>query len=124
MKPAIVSFARQVPADTCAPAPERLIAGQPRQTVWNHFSDGSKQFHAGRWSSTAGKWRVHYTETELCHLTSGRVRIGSNSGETVTFGPGDTFVVPAGFEGTWEVLEECSKLYAIFEPAHDAGAKS
>jgi uncharacterized cupin superfamily protein len=23
--------------------------------------------------------------------------------------------VPAGFEGTWEVLEECTKFYVIFD---------
>jgi uncharacterized cupin superfamily protein len=23
--------------------------------------------------------------------------------------------VPAGFEGTWEVVEDCTKFYAIFE---------
>ena len=28
---------------------------------------------------------------------------------------GDSFVVPAGFAGTWEVLEDSVKLYAIFE---------
>ena len=32
---------------------------------------------------------------------------------------GDSFVVPSGFGGSWEVLEDCRKLYAIFE----AGAK-
>jgi uncharacterized cupin superfamily protein len=30
---------------------------------------------------------------------------------------GDTFVIPAGFVGTWEVLEDCRKIYAIFERA-------
>jgi uncharacterized cupin superfamily protein len=25
-------------------------------------------------------------------------------------------VVPAGFEGVWEVSEPCKKWYAIFEP--------
>jgi uncharacterized cupin superfamily protein len=24
-------------------------------------------------------------------------------------------VVPAGFEGTWEVVEPCKKWYAVFE---------
>ena len=31
------------------------------------------------------------------------------------FGAGAAFVVPAGFEGTWEVIEDCTKFYAIFE---------
>ena len=37
------------------------------------------------------------------------------SGGRWEFGPGEGFVVPAGFAGTWEVLEDCTKFYAIFE---------
>ena len=82
----------------------------------NFFADPSQQFFAGRWSASRGKWRVRYTENELCVMTSGRVVIESVSGERSSFGAGDAFVVPAGFVGTWEVLEDCSKIYAIFEP--------
>ena len=28
---------------------------------------------------------------------------------------GDNFVIPAGFEGTWETIEPASKYYVIFE---------
>jgi uncharacterized protein len=117
MPVAIVSFKQTVTEEESEPAADRLIAGKPRQTIANHFTDATQQFFAGRWSSTRGKWRVRYTESELCHLTSGRVRIESSAGAAEMFGPGDTFVVPAGFEGTWEVIEDCSKVYAIFEPA-------
>jgi hypothetical protein len=48
-------------------------------------------------------------------MTAGRVVIESDSGERNTFTAGDAFVVPAGFSGSWEVLEDCSKIYAIFE---------
>jgi len=118
MPPAIVSFKHSITPEESAPAADRLISGKPKQTIANYFADPTSQFFAGRWSSTRGKWRVRYTESELCHITAGRVRIeASGGGVTETFGPGDTFVVPAGFEGTWEVLEDCSKVYAMFEPA-------
>lgn len=97
--------------------PERLISGQPVTRVANYFTDTTQQFFAGRWSATRGKWRVRYTENELCVMTAGRVVIESESGQRSAFGPGDAFVVPAGFAGTWEVLEDCSKIYAIFEKA-------
>ena len=58
---------------------------------------------------------MRYTENELCVMTAGRVVIESDSGERCTFARGDAFVVPAGFSGTWEVLEDCSKIYAVFE---------
>ena len=92
----------------------------PEQTARNLFTDSTGRFFSGIWSSTRGAWRVAYTENELCVLTRGRVRITGKSGRSWTFGPGDCFVVPAGFEGLWEVLEDARKFYAIFEPPADA----
>ena len=43
---------------------------------------------------------------------------GGKGGKTAgrgTKGTGARKNVPAGFEGTWEVLEDCTKFYAIFE---------
>ena len=92
----------------------------PEQTTRNLFTDSTGRFFSGIWSSTRGAWRVAYTENELCVLTRGRVRVTGKSGRSWTFGPGDCFVVPAGFEGLWEVLEDTQKFYAIFEPPADA----
>lgn len=97
------------------PAPDRLVAGKPVTRVSNYFSDSTQQFFAGRWAATHGTWRVRYTETELCVMTTGKVVIESDAGQRNTFVAGDAFVVPAGFSGTWQVLEDCSKIYAIFE---------
>lgn len=104
-----------VEPDVSEMAADRLISGKPVTRVSNYFSDSSQQFFAGRWSATRGKWRVRYTENELCVMTAGRVVIESESGARSAFAAGDAFVVPAGFSGTWEVLEDCSKIYAIFE---------
>ncbi len=97
------------------PPAERLLEGTPQLEVRNYFSDATQQFFAGRWCATRGKWRVRYTENELCVMTKGRVVIESVTGERMSFAAGDAFVVPAGFAGTWEVLEDCAKIYAIFE---------
>ncbi len=99
---------RRPPPIGCSPA-------TPRQTVSNYFADTTQQFFAGRWSSSPGKWRIRYTESEFCCLTRGRVVLENVHGDRWEFGPGAGFVVPAGFEGTWEVLEDCTKFYAIFE---------
>jgi uncharacterized cupin superfamily protein len=111
----IVVINESVAADVSEVASERLLGGKPVTRVSNYFSDSTQQFHTGRWSATRGKWRVSYTENELCVMTAGKVVIESASGERNTFAAGDAFVVPAGFSGTWEVLEDCSKIYAIFE---------
>ncbi|MGH8139371.1 MAG: cupin domain-containing protein [Steroidobacteraceae bacterium] len=113
----IVCLSGRVEAQVSQPVADRVIAGNPETRVSNYFGDSSQQFFAGRWSATRGKWRIRYTENELCVMTSGRVVIESDSGERNTFVTGDAFVVPAGFSGTWEVLEDCSKVYAIFEQA-------
>ena len=112
---AIVRLEGAVEPDVSEPPADRLLAGSPELEVRNFFTDASQQFFAGRWSATRGKWRVRYTENELCVMTAGRVVIESERGERASFGPGDAFVVPAGFSGIWEVVEDCSKIYAIFE---------
>ena len=96
----------------------RLAPGSPMpaQSVRNLFSDPTGRFFSGIWSSTRGAWRVAYTENELCVLTHGRVRISDDHGHSWSFGPGECFVVPAGFKGLWEVLEDARKFYAIYEP--------
>ena len=102
--------------EECGPEPDRILEGQPVHRALNAFTDPSGHFFCGRWSSTPGKWRVRYTESELCVITAGRITIESVTGERQQFAPGDAFVVPAGFEGTWTVHEDCTKFYAIFEP--------
>jgi uncharacterized protein len=116
MIPRIVPLSTHLEAEVSSPSPDRLMEGDPEHRVWNYFMDASQQFFAGRWSSTRGKWRVRYTENELCVITAGKVVLVSDSGSRYAFGPGDAFVVPAGFSGSWEVLEDCTKIYAIFEP--------
>jgi uncharacterized cupin superfamily protein len=111
----IVDFSAALEAAASTPESDKLLAGNPRQTVANYFTDATEQFFAGRWSSTVGKWRIRYTESEFCCITRGRVALQNVQGDRWEFGPGAAFVVPAGFEGTWEVIEDCTKFYAIFE---------
>ncbi|MCR6626835.1 MAG: cupin domain-containing protein [Pseudoxanthomonas sp.] len=97
-------------------AAERLVTGQPQQTVGNAYSTQDDRFHCGVWEGGVGAWRVQYTEHEFCHLLSGRVRLRGDDGSEVLLEAGQSFVVPAGFTGLWEVLETARKLYAIYEP--------
>jgi uncharacterized cupin superfamily protein len=111
----IVMLDRYQTGESANPSPEKILAGIPRTRVSNQFTDGTQQFFCGIWTSTAGKWRVKYTEHEFCVLIEGRVRLESITGEKHEMRAGDAFVVQAGFEGTWEVAEPCKKWYAIFE---------
>ena len=114
-QPKIVVIERFQTGESSNPAPENILAGIPRARVSNQYTDVTQQFFCGTWTSTAGKWRVRYTEHEFCVIIEGRVRIESAAGEKHEFKAGDAFVVPAGFEGIWEVTEPCKKWYSVFE---------
>jgi hypothetical protein len=112
----IIVMDRFLTGESANPSHENILAGIPRTRVANQYADARGEFFCGIWSSTAGKWRVRYTEHEFCVIIEGRVRIESVSGEKHEFKAGDAFVVPAGFEGIWEVSEPCKKWYSVFEP--------
>ena len=115
VQPRIVILDRLQTGESANPSPENILAGIPRARASNQYSEPTQQFYCGLWTSTTGKWRVRYTEHEFCVLIEGRVRIESVTGEKHEMRAGDAFVVPAGFEGIWEVIEPCKKWYAIFE---------
>lgn len=96
-------------------APEKLMEGNPRQAVWIHYTDPSKQFVVGIWRSEPGKWKISYTEEEYCHMLEGMSIITDQAGLSVTVKPGESFVVPRGFVGTWEVVETSTKRFVIYE---------
>jgi uncharacterized protein len=111
----VVDFSSATPeVSESKPPPERLLSGDPVTTVKNYFADKDGRFFAGVWESTRGRWRVTYSEHEFCHITRGRVRLEDNKGKRWEFGPGASFLIPAGFSGVWEVLEPVSKLYVIY----------
>lgn len=102
------------PADT---PPARVLSGSGHARVWNAFSGGGGRFHAGHWQGEPGRIGVHYTETELCVLLVGRVKLTDEAGQSMSFGPGDAFVIDAGFRGTWESIGRVTKIYAVLDPA-------
>jgi uncharacterized cupin superfamily protein len=96
-------------------APEKLLEGNPKQTVWIEYQDAGGHFCAGLWSSEVGAWRIRYTEEEYCRILEGRSVITDEAGHAVSVGPGDEFTIPAGFTGTWRVVEPTLKRFVIHE---------
>ncbi|OYU00687.1 MAG: transcriptional regulator [Burkholderiales bacterium PBB1] len=97
-------------------SPEKLVSGNPRQTLWMQYSDPSGKFFTGIWRSEPGEWRVSYTEEEYCQMIEGVSRITGADGQTITVRAGDSFVIPSGFVGTWEVIDRTTKRFVICEP--------
>lgn len=113
--PTLVDLRRPLPAEESPVDRSKVLSGAPVQGIANHYSDPGAKFHCGLWSSTPGRWRVRYTEHEFCHLLEGRVRLVAADGASREFVPGDTWVVPSGWHGTWETLEAARKYYVIYE---------
>jgi uncharacterized protein len=99
------------------PKPERRLLGNPKRTTWNHYTNVTGEVFAGEWSSEVGSWRIEFgpTEDEFFFVTEGRVRIVDDAGNAVEAGPGQSLVIPAGFTGTFSVLEPVKKHYVIVE---------
>jgi len=92
-----------------------LITGNPKQTLWQHYTDPTKKFFTGIWQSEPGRWHINYTEEEFCQILEGQSVLTDERGTAVTVRAGDNFVIPRGFKGTWEVLQTTRKIYVIYE---------
>ena len=66
----------------------------------------------GYWTGQAGFVSFDsWPYSELCVIVSGRVAVEDHTGNTVTFGSGDSFLIPQGFSGTWHTLEPTAKVF-------------
>lgn len=115
--PALTDF-RADPAPTHdRPRPDRLVEGNPDRTTWTHYSAAAGDFDCGIWACEPGAWRIAFPagKEEFFHVISGRLRITDHAGVTREFGPGDACVIPAGFEGVFEVIEPVRKHFVVLE---------
>jgi uncharacterized cupin superfamily protein len=96
-------------------SPDKLLSGNPKQTLWTQYSDATGKFFAGIWRSEAGKWKVSYSEEEYCQMIEGVSVITGADGQVLTVRAGDSFVIPRGFVGTWEVVDSTTKRFVIYE---------
>ena len=94
----------------------RAVRGQPEQRTWHHFTSADERFFVGYWEADPGCWRIRYTENEFCQIVSGESILRDGAGNERRVQAGDNFVIPAGFEGEWEVVTTTRKIYVIYEP--------
>lgn len=107
-------------AELSHPKPERLITGNPQRETWNAIESplgAAKNLYSGVWRSEVGHWRIAMgpTEQEVFTVLEGRCRVHSDAGGFQEAGPGQAIHIPAGFTGSFEVLEKLTKTYVICE---------
>lgn len=67
---------------------------------------------AGFWEGEPGWVRIDsWPYNELCVILSGEHAIEDEQGNRLKFGPGDSFLVPIGFSGTWHTITQGSKVF-------------
>lgn len=119
---AVVSFADEPISKTkrrLADLPDRVVEGDPHHQTDMRFESPDGGLIAGTWTSTPGKWRAFTERDEFCIILSGHVRLVDEDGTAKTFKAGDSFLIPNGFRGYWDVLEITTKHFVIRD--HAAG---
>jgi uncharacterized protein len=108
------------PPESDHPRPERLLRGNPQRDTWNvvdaPLGSGGRLF-CGIWRCEPGHWRIEMGagEHELFTVLQGRCRVHREDGGFQEASAGEAVYIPAGFRGSFEVLEAVTKSYAIVE---------
>jgi len=116
--PALIHFSDPAPAPVeDRPAPERSIGTPPRRLSAERYSADDGALSMGDWACEPGAWRIafHPARHEFFQVIRGRLRIVDAVGQAREFGPGDSGIIPAGFVGTFEVLEAVTKRYVMLD---------
>lgn len=121
-KTTVISFAGEPLSKSkrrLADLPDRVVEGDPHHQTEMHFESPDGGLIAGTWTSTPGKWHAFADRDEFCTILSGHVRLIDESGTAQTFRAGDSFMIPNGFRGYWDVLEITTKHFVIrhYDPA-------
>ena len=87
----IVDFSEATTApERFRPAPEKVLKGDPEQTIFNHYDSPCGQMNAGVWEGAVGQWTVNYTEHEYCEIVQGVSVLRDNDGNAKTLRAGST----------------------------------
>ena len=99
------------------PRPDRLLAGNPLRTTWQHDQAAAGRISSGIWACEPGRWRIEFADDKhefFCVIT-GRVRLHDGSGQISEIGPGEAAIIPTGFSGAFEVVEPVRKYYLVIQ---------
>ena len=64
---------------------------------------------------------IDYPFDEFVHVLNGRAILTAEGAAPQTFETGDSFVVPKGFTGTWEMQDDFREMIIIEKNANEAG---
>lgn len=92
------------------------VEGTPSMKTWLQYVPEDGKLLTGFWEATPGSYQVTYNADELVNMFEGKATLTDEEGNSVTYVGGDSFVVQAGFKGTWKTEETVRKVFAIRIP--------
>lgn len=114
----LISFQDPLDAEVDYPRPDRLIsAHNPQRLTRNYFQSKDGALDAGLWECEQGHWAIQFPphKDEVFTVIQGLVRLHHKNGESWEIGPGQSAVIPGGFEGSFEVVDRVLKSYVIYQ---------
>ncbi|TIN29170.1 MAG: DUF861 domain-containing protein [Mesorhizobium sp.] len=109
------TFAHLASIDLGEPEPKPTsISGdqfEASKTLWTS-PDGTLE--VGVLECTSGRFTASRdSNSETCHIVSGRVSLDGLDGRSEEVGPGEMLVLPKGWKGEWTIHEKTRKLYIL-----------
>ncbi len=96
---------------------EMVVKGDGAYTGLIEYRSEDRKFSVGLWQSEPGILKTDaYPHDEYCLVLEGNLVVTNRSGSRDEFKPGDTFVIPKGWAGTWNMTTRFKKQYVAFEP--------
>ena len=90
--------------------------GDPQLSAEVIATDERSGTVVGVWTCTPGGWPVESrANTEVAHILAGRATITDSDGQGRIVGPGDVVVLPVGWSGRWDVVDEVRKVYTLVD---------
>ncbi len=101
--------------ETCSVVPaEAILSGFAEEMGDVHFESADGSLIIGTWQCTPyAEMLVYPNGTEYAQILSGKLAITNPDGSVETFSAGESYVLPAGVEVRFEVLETMRKIYVL-----------
>ncbi|MGS1036236.1 cupin domain-containing protein [Burkholderia glumae] len=85
---------------------------------WRACAGKSRGYVVGWWEGKVGSVEFPATEAdEAVWLVEGRIALTDVEGNRREYSAGQGYLLPAGFAGRWETLEDAKKFYVLLEQA-------
>jgi len=97
--------------------PETVSGGMATEMGHIFFTNPEGTVNAGVWECTpCTEHVVDYPYDQCCYVLEGSLTITDDDGTAQTFGPGDAFMIPRGFNGAWSMTEPYKNFFVTVEP--------